>query len=132
MAIQVFVDTGYFIARLAERDQWHARAVRAWSEEMEPVTSNLIINETATLLQARRLFSTALSFVQTSAASREIRVVHVDPVVQAQAWDLFARYGGAGATVIDCSSFAIMRSLSIRRAFTFDQHFQAAGFEILP
>ncbi len=131
MAIRVFVDTAYFIARLAERDQWHDRAVRAWSKEVEPVTSNLVINETATLLQVRKRFSAALSFVQTSAASADIRIVHVDPVVQAQAWDLFARYGGSGATVIDCTSFAIMLSLSIRRAFTFDQHFRAAGFEIL-
>jgi predicted nucleic acid-binding protein len=28
-------------------------------------------------------------------------------------------------------SFAVMRKLAIRKAFTFDEHFRLAGFEIL-
>jgi predicted nucleic acid-binding protein len=44
---------------------------------------------------------------------------------------LFHKYGGAGASPVDCVSFAIMNRFSIRRAFTFDSHFASAGFEIL-
>jgi hypothetical protein len=55
----------------------------------------------------------------------------VDPGLLAEAWSLFHKWGGLGATVVDCASFAIMRRLGIRKAFTFDQRFRAAGFEIL-
>lgn len=48
-----------------------------------------------------------------------------------EAWDLFSRWGGSGASAVDCASFAIMRRFGIRRVFTFDKHFRTAGFEIL-
>ena len=48
-----------------------------------------------------------------------------------EAWDLFARWGSAGANAVDCVSFAIMRRLSIEKAFTFDELFRLAGFETL-
>jgi predicted nucleic acid-binding protein len=57
--------------------------------------------------------------------------MYIDSTLQSEAWDLFNRWGAAGASAIDCCSFALMRKLSIRRAFTFDEHFRAAGFEIL-
>lgn len=47
------------------------------------------------------------------------------------AWDLFHRWGGSGANPVDCASFAIMRRMDIKKAFTFDRHFRTAGFAIL-
>ena len=83
------------------------------------------------MLEAKGMFSAALMFLSGVHGSAEIRIIHVDPTLQAEAWDLFGKWGATGANVIDCASFAIMRDLSIRKAFTFDQHFQTAGFEIL-
>jgi predicted nucleic acid-binding protein len=51
--------------------------------------------------------------------------------MQAEAWELFARWGSAGANAVDCVSFAIMRRFSIERALTFDERFRLAGFETL-
>ena len=63
----VFVDTGYFIARMQARDQWHRAAVEADDPALDLVTSNEVINETITLLQMRGFLSLALDFL------REIR-----------------------------------------------------------
>ena len=60
-----------------------------------------------------------------------MQIVYVDAVLQSEAWDLFHRWGGSGANPVDCASFAIMRRMNIRKAFTFDQHFRTAGFEII-
>ncbi|MGD0620508.1 MAG: PIN domain-containing protein [Bryobacteraceae bacterium] len=108
----VFVDTGYFIARMQASDQWQ-------------------INETITLLQKRGFLSLALDFLREIRAGSDITVVYVDAAVQTEAWDLYARYAGPGAGGVDCTSFALMRRLGIRKAFTFDQHFRAAGFGIV-
>jgi predicted nucleic acid-binding protein len=34
-----------------------------------------------------------------------------------------------GLSLVDCTSFAIMRRQAITRAFHFDRHFQEQGFE---
>lgn len=130
--MQVFVDTSYFIARLVARDQWHKKARKVTVRKLIPVTSSLVVNETISLLQARGLLSAALAFLQGIRDDPETRIIYPDPSTQSQAWDLFGRYGPLGANAVDCVSFAIMRSLAIRRALTFDQHFRLAGFDILP
>ncbi len=129
--MRVFLDTGYLYARIDARDQWHTDAERAAGTDEDSVTSSLVVNETVTLLQNRRMFSRALDFLHRIRNHPDVRVIHVDPVLQAEAWALYGKWGASGATVVDCSSFAIMRSMGIRKAFTFDEHFRAAGFEIL-
>lgn len=130
--MRVFVDTSYFIALLLPGDQWHSGAHRYPIVEAAAYTSSLVINETISLMESRGYLSSALEFLRRSRESDEVRVVHVDPVLQAKGWDLLNRWGGSGANAIDCVSFAVMESFSIRKALTFDQHFRTAGFEILP
>ena len=131
--MKVFVDTGYYYARIDRSDQYHERARRAAKPGMVFVTSNLVVNETLALLQKRRHLSAAWAFLTDLRASAPppVEVVHVDGPLQAQAWELFHRWSRSGATPVDGASFAVMRALSIRKAFTFDRHFRGAGFEIL-
>ena len=126
-----FVDTSFYIARIMPRDQWHDKALRAVRPGMTFFTSALVINETISLLQARGFFSAAISFLREARLSEGVSIIYPDAVLQSEGWDLFARWGPAGANAIDCVSFAMMRKLSIRKAFTFDGHFRTAGFDIL-
>lgn len=127
----VFVDTGFYVAFLSRRDQWFEKAVRAARTEFRAVTSSLVVNETVALLQARGLFSTALAWLQGIRADTNTQTIYVDATLQAEAWALLYRWGGSGANPVDCASFAIMRRMNIKKAFTFDRHFRTAGFEIL-
>ena len=50
-----FIDTGAFLARYLQRDQFHDRALEAWQELENAVsedcfTSNFVLDETFTLL----------------------------------------------------------------------------------
>ena len=126
-----FVDTSFYIARVMPRDQWHEKAMRAVRPGITFLTSAFVINETISLLQARGFFSAAISFLREARLSHDVSIVYPDAVMQSEGWDLFARWGPAGANAVDCVSFAVMRKLAIRKAFTFDEHFRTAGFEIL-
>ena len=126
-----FVDTSFYIARVMPRDQWHEEALRAVRPGITFFTSAFVVNETISLLQARGFFSAAISFLREARLSQDVSIVYPDAVMQSEGWDLFARWGPAGANAIDCVSFAVMRKLAIRKAFTFDEHFRTAGFEIL-
>jgi len=128
----VFVDSSYFVATLAPRDQWQQRTLRTLQPGLRMITSAAVINETISLLQSRGQISTALQFLQEIRANPAVEIVYLDPALQADAWDLFCRWGGSGANAVDCTSFAIMRRFGIKKAFTFDRHFRAAGFDILP
>ena len=105
--------------------------MHAAQTDFRAVTSSLVVNETVSLLQARGLLSTALAWLSGIRADPKTLIIYVDAALQIDGWSLFHRYSGSGANAIDCTSFAVMRSLSIKQAFTFDQHFRAAGFEIL-
>jgi predicted nucleic acid-binding protein len=114
------------------RDQWQQAAIKAArGPGMTFFTSSLILNEVISLLQGRGQFSAALAFLEQVRRSEEVQIVYPDPAMQAEAWDLFGRWGGSGANAVDCVSFAMMRRLAIRKAFTFDRHFRTAGFETL-
>jgi len=129
--VTVFIDTGYYIAFLVSRDQWFHIANKSDRTAFRAVTSSLVVNETVSLLQARGLLSTALAWLRGVRDDPNTQIIHADASVQTEAWDLFHRWGGSGANPVDCASFAIMRRMNIKKAFTFDRHFQTAGFEIL-
>jgi predicted nucleic acid-binding protein len=129
--VRVFVDTNYYIARVMPRDQWHRAAVKAVRSGMTFFTSSLVINEVISLLQSRGQLSAALAFLDRVTQNEEVQIIHPNSALQGEAWELFGKFAGVGANAVDCVSFAVMRRLSIHRAFTFDGHFRAAGFEIL-
>lgn len=63
---------------------------------MSFVTSSLVLNEVAGLLQRKHL-SAALAFMQEVRANPDLDITYADATLQAEAWDLFNRWGGSGA-----------------------------------
>jgi uncharacterized protein len=129
--VNVFVDSGYYLARLMPQDQWHRASLRAVVPGMRFFTSSLVVNETITLLQRRGYYSAALEFLEQVRSNEELEIVYPDSALQSAGWDLFGQWGGSGASAVDCVSFAIMKRHGIRKGFTFDDHFRKPGFEIL-
>ncbi len=57
--------------------------------------------------------------------------VHVSAELEDRALAWLRRHDERECSFVDATSFALMRSLKIRRAFAFDGDFTAAGFEEL-
>jgi uncharacterized protein len=132
----IFVDTGAFYARHARHDQHHAAALEAW-EELERrsercVTSNFVVAETLTLLARRTSYSFAAERGGSLYASGQIRMLRPDREDEVAALETFAKLADQRVSFTDCVSFALMRRNRVRRAFTFDRHFMAAGFQVWP
>lgn len=64
--------------------------------------------------------------------SPSLRILRPDEAIEREAIVLFAKYADQGVSFTDCTSFALMQQNRIRRAFTFDEHFQRAGFSVAP
>jgi len=131
----VFVDTSAFKALTDETDDFYDKAEMIWQsflkDEVGLLTSNFILDESYTLLRARRNFETVKllkDFLINSEVS--IKIIRVTARDEIEAWKWFAR-DWSKLSFTDCVSFAVMRRMGIKKAFSFDQHFAKAGFKLV-
>ncbi|MBI4843670.1 MAG: PIN domain-containing protein [Nitrospirae bacterium] len=132
--MRIFIDTSAFFALLDSNDSNHKKAKNAWSSMLNPenilVTSDYILVECFALIQNRL-------------GMEAVRAFHEDvlPVVNIEWINSGVHRSGVSAllassrrrlSLVDCTSFEIMRNLGIRTVFTFDPHFKEQSFICVP
>jgi predicted nucleic acid-binding protein len=129
----VFLDTVGILALLERSDQWHADAVRVWTQlagNSRPLlTTPLIFFECGNAV-ARKPYRARVDEIRREFLADGRLVPPSDADVE-QAWASFARGEAGAAGIVDHISFQVMRRLGLAQAFTNDAHFRAAGFEPL-
>ena len=129
------VDSGGLFALMVDGDPDHARAceelARCRSRQVEWVTSDYVLDETATLLRSRRRYGLALDLLRSVGSSEVFRVEWITPKRFEAARRIFERYRDQDFSFTDCVSFALMRELRISSALTTDAHFDRMGFQRL-
>jgi uncharacterized protein len=132
---QIFVDTAAWLALEVTNDQYYEAAQafgRGQGREYRWVTTNWVLWEAVTGLVHKATHAAAVRFGERLRASGRLDIVTVGETHEEAAWRLFKRYSDKDMGFIDCTSFAVMQSLGIQAAFTFDTHFRQAGFTVLP
>lgn len=130
----VFLDTVGLLALFDVRDQWHPAAEAAWDLEVAegtPVlTTPLVLVECANAAARRPPLRAAVANLRETLTA--VNAV-IEPLGREwdAAWQSYARGEAGEASVVDHVSFLVMRRHGLRRAFTNDRHFAAAGFETL-
>jgi uncharacterized protein len=134
-ANDVFMDTAGFLALWDAGDEYHADAARLQEalarKRRQFVTSEYVVDETATLLMIRHSHRAAADFLEAVELSEALRLEWIGPERFHAGSALFRRYQDKEWSFTDCVSFALMRELRIREAFTTDRHFRQAGFATL-
>ncbi len=129
-----FVDTSAFYAVFDADDDEHPRASGAWTELVSsgeaPFTSNYVLVETLALLQSR-LGIEAVRLFHDGVAPL-LRVLWVDSTVHQQAVAAVLTAGRRRLSLVDCSSFVLMRRHGLDTAFAFDDHFAEQGLGVVP
>ena len=132
----IFVDTGPLLARYLEQDQHHRAARSAWSEiersSQRCMTSNFVVSETLTLLSRRASQTFAADRGRRLYGSTGFEILRPQREDEIAALEAFTKLADQRVSFTDCLSFALMKRYRLRRAFTFDRHFAAAGFEVWP
>jgi uncharacterized protein len=132
----IFVDTGAFIALYNVRDQYHDPAVEGWdriaAERTIAVTSSLVVNETLTLLARRAGYAFAAARGRSIYASERLTVLRSTHEDEVDAISYLEKYADQKMGFTDCVSMVLMHKRRIRDAFTFDRHFELAGFKRFP
>jgi len=94
------------------------------------VTTNYVLAELVALLTSPLRFSRAsiVAFIDDLKASPYIEVVHVDAILDDEAWQLLKSRQDKDWSLVDCASFVLMSRRGITEALTTDHHFEQAGF----
>jgi len=132
--MNIYIDTAAFLATLNINDCYHPSARKTWDEILASAStlfsSNYVILETTALLQHRfgieavRLFESDIIPV--------LEIAWVDKDIHMQAMSALLVANRRNLSLVDCTSFEIMRQIGIEAAFTFDPHFNEQGFTVFP
>lgn len=132
MAHETFIDTSGFYALLVRDDAGHTAAAR-WlarsrAGRTRAVTTDYVLDETATLLKSRGLGHLAGLLFDRVTESSAIRLEWVGDERFDRARAYFLKHHDHEFSFTDCTSFVLMRELHLTEALTKDGHFQKAGF----
>jgi predicted nucleic acid-binding protein len=129
------VDTSGFYALLVQADDRHGAATRqllqARRRKRQFVTSDYILDETATLLKARGQAHLLSAFFTKVLTSKVCLVEWMDAERFLDVQVFFLKHADQAWSFTDCFSFRIMRELRLRDALTKDRHYDEAGFAAL-
>jgi predicted nucleic acid-binding protein len=135
MANEIFMDTSGFFAMFDRSDIKHAAVQRVVREAQRRkrtyVTTDHILDETATLLKARGFAYLLESFFQKLDESKAFRIEWTDSERFHQCRAFFLKHSDQEWSFTDCMSFCVMKQLRLHDALTKDVHFKQAGFNVL-
>ena len=131
--MRIFIDTSAIIAFLNTDDEFYKDSFNIFSRLLEErakiISSNYVLLETMVILKNRIgieaikiLKNDILPVIKTCWIDEDVHNFCVNTQIAADRKKL---------SLVDYTSFEIMRRLNIRQAFTFDNHFKDMGFEIL-
>ncbi len=132
--MSTFLDTSAFYSVLSRYDPNHQKAKERWIDLIHQgedlICSNYVLLETFSLLQKR------LGLVVVRAFQEDIypllRIFWLDETQHQQAVSAILAANRRELSLVDCSSFIIMRHLGLRTVFAFDPHFAEQGFKCIP
>jgi uncharacterized protein len=125
--MSTFVDTPIWYAAVDSSDRGNVRAISVLKSEEDLVTTDHVLIETWMLIDRRIRRVVAEQFWENL---REGAVV-VEPVGSADlesAWQIGVAWKDQDFSIVDRTSFAVMRRLGIDRVASFDDHFAVFRF----
>ena len=132
--MRVFIDTSAFYAVLDRDDENHSAAAQSWRQLLQDdsplLTSNYVLDETSALIQRRLGIPALRAFHEDIVPLMEVE--WIDEVRHRASIEMALTANRKRLSLVDCSSFLVIREAQVRRAFCFDRHFREQGFSILP
>ncbi len=125
--MSVFVDTSVWFAAAdsSDLDNGRAKGILASGEPL--LTTDHVLAETWTLLRSRIHRQAAERFWE-ALRNGTATVESVGPADLEAAWQIGLAYRDQDFSLVDRTSFAVMRRLGIERAASFDDHFAVFRF----
>jgi predicted nucleic acid-binding protein len=127
----IFLDTSAIYALADKTDPNHAAAYKKFQNVLESeevfLLHNYILLESVALLQARLGLTSAVFFLRNA---KSFEVEWVGQNLHEEAEKELERIRKRGISLVDCTSFIVMRKRGVKKVLAFDPDFQDQGFTI--
>jgi uncharacterized protein len=131
---RLFIDTSGWASLFIPTESFHLQATQCFAQAQQQrqklATTNYVVTELVALLGSRqRAPRTSLfQYIDSIKTASFVEVIHIDAETDAIAWELCKSRPDKAWSLVDCTSFVVMKQRSIQEALTTDQHFEQAGF----
>lgn len=130
----IFVDTAGWGNLFDCTQPFHSQTVKIYRDARQNsykiITSNYIISELVALLDSP-LHIPRLKLINIISSIKEssyVDTIYINEKMDQDAWTLLKERPDKKWSLVDCSSFVIMKYYNISFALTSDHHFEQAGF----
>jgi uncharacterized protein len=131
---QIFVDTSGWANLFIATESYHHQAKQWFLQSRQQhdklITSNYVISELVALFESplRVPRPQLFQYIEAIITASYTTVIHLDQTIHDQAWQLLKNRPDKNWSLVDATSFIIMKQLKISLALTTDHHFEQAGF----
>jgi len=131
--VRVFVDTSALFALLNSKDAMRRPASSAWTQlaqrREDLITSNYVVVEAMALIGRRLGFPAMRAFHDDLVPL--LNILWVEARLHQRALAALLTAAMRDLSLVDCTSFEIMRQGGITTAFAYDNHFVQQGFAVI-
>ena len=131
--MMIFVDTSALIAYLDAGDDFNEKAVEYYLNLLKNdcmlITTNYIILEAIIILKKRFGLEAVSSFNNNVAPS--LKIYWIDEEIHEVGVNNLVMVNRKKVSLVDYTSFEVMKRLNIEKAFSFDNHFKSFGFKLV-
>lgn len=131
----VFVDTFAWVAAINKSDNYHKISLKTIEylikKKIKLITTNYVIIETINALSKVEFRKAVIEFIKKLEASPSIEIIKITDETYNNAWILYQKRIDKDWGITDCTSFEVMRMFNIKKAFTYDRHFEQAGYSLV-
>jgi predicted nucleic acid-binding protein len=128
----VFADTGFFLALINPRDQYHSVAAGLNSRLSAPlVTTAWVLLEFANAISASRARGQFERVLNRLSSEPDATIIGPEPDLFDRGCQLYISRPDKEWSLTDCTSFVVMEREGLTDALTADRHFEQAGFHPL-
>ena len=130
----LFVDTSGWASLFVNTQPYYPQAEQYFRLTVQQqkiiYTTNYVITELVALLNSplRVDRSRIFEIVDAIKTVAYVEVIHIDDVTDALAWKLCKSRVDKAWSLVDCTSFIVMKHKGCQEALTTDRHFEQAGF----
>ena len=131
---EVFADTSGWANYFVRTEPFHQDAkelMQQWyNDQTRVITTNYILSELVALFISplRIPRPKQIQAIETIKAVDWIEIIHIDKKLDDKIWQFLKERDDKMWSLVDCSSFVVMKERQLSHGFTTDHHFEQAGF----